>query len=46
MRTGEAPALNQQGEADSLQSGPCSGSAAQGAIDTCSVRYELRSIVF
>ena len=31
MRTGVAPALNQQGEADSLPSGPCSGYAAQGA---------------
>ena len=31
MRTGEAPALTKQGEADSLQSGACSGCAAQGA---------------
>ena len=31
MVTGEAPALNQQGGADSLQSGPFVGCATQGA---------------
>lgn len=31
MRTGEAPALTQQGEADSLQSGSCAGFTAQDA---------------
>lgn len=30
IRTGEAPALAIQGEADSLQRGACSGCAAQG----------------
>ena len=29
MRTGEAPALAKQGEADSLQSGACVGLATQ-----------------
>ena len=31
MRTGEAPALAKQGEADSLQSGACVGLATQDA---------------
>ena len=31
MRTGEAPALTQQGEADSLQSGSCAGFSVQDA---------------
>ena len=31
MGIGEAPALDQQGEADSLQSGPFVGCATQGA---------------
>ena len=31
MRTGEAPALTQQGEADSLQSGSCVGFAPRRA---------------
>ena len=30
MGTGEAPVLDQQGEADSLQNGACTGCAAQG----------------
>ena len=39
MRTGEAPALTQQGEADSLQSGSCAGFAAQDASPHV-LRYE------
>ena len=42
MRTGEAPALDQQGEADSLQSGSFVGFATQDASDACSeVRVSL-----